>query len=85
MFDKRQAAPDVLDVDDEAIVHRDPPVQVWVDLAALTDQKRRGRPYHPSQHSGVFVQGVVQAVLWARVRTERGLWLGCSDSSRVTI
>jgi hypothetical protein len=68
---ERPAAPDVLDVDDDAVVRRDPPVPVWVDLAAFTDHKHRGRPYHPSQSAGVFVQGVAAGVLWAWVRTQR--------------
>lgn len=66
----------MLDVDDDTVARRDPPVPVWVDLAAFTDHRRRGKPYHPSQRAGVFVQGVVAGVLWAWVWTQRGVWLG---------
>ena len=66
----------MLDVDDPAVVRRNPPVPVWVDLDALTDQKHRGRPHDPAQAAGVFVQGVAPGVLWAWVRTQRGFWLG---------
>lgn len=77
MVEQRRSAPDVLDVNDAAIVHRDPPAPVWVDLAALTDHKRRGKPFNPDGARGVFVAGVVSGVLWAWVRTEGGqLWLG---------
>lgn len=77
MFDRRRpAAPDVLDVDDPAIVRREPAVSVWVDLASLTAAKQHARPYNRSQHNGVFIDGYAPAALWAWIRTDRGLWLG---------
>lgn len=76
MFDRpRPAAPDVLDVDDPAIIRRDPAVSVWVDLAGLTAAKKHPAHYGRSR-GGVFVDGYAPAALWAWIRTERGLWLG---------
>ncbi|GJF02044.1 hypothetical protein PSD17_10080 [Pseudonocardia sp. D17] len=46
---------------------------VRVDLAALTQQQRHGRGY---RSGGVFVGGVVRAVMWAQVMTDRAFWLG---------
>jgi hypothetical protein len=73
MFDQEGSAPDVLDSSDPAVRRCDPPVPVWVDLAALTQQQRHGRGY---RSGGVFVGGVVRAVMWAQVMTDRAFWLG---------
>ncbi|GJF01461.1 MULTISPECIES: hypothetical protein [Pseudonocardia] len=73
MFDREGEAPDVLDSADPAVRRCDPPVPVWVDLAALTQQQRYGRGH---RSGGVFVGGVVRAIMWAQVMTERAFWLG---------
>lgn len=74
MFEREGSAPDVLDLDDPAVRTCTPPVPVWVDLAALTQQRERGRSN--SRRGGVFVGGVVRGVMWARVMSNRGMWLG---------
>ncbi|GAY08599.1 hypothetical protein [Pseudonocardia sp. N23] len=72
MFEMKDAVPDVLDSMDPAVRRCDPPVPVWVDLAALTQQQRYGRG---SRRGGVFVGGAVRAIMWAQIMTERGFWL----------
>lgn len=74
MFDREGSAPDALDVDDPSVRRCEPPVPVWVDLAALTQQRQRGRDY--GRRGGVFIGGVVRGVMWAQVMSNRGLWLG---------
>jgi hypothetical protein len=77
MFEgQKPAAPDVLDVADPAVARREPAVPVWVDLGGLTDHKKHGRPYSPSQRDGVFIAGMAPGILWAWIRTDRGMWLG---------
>lgn len=75
----RHRVPSLLEADDPAVVHRDPPVPVWVDLAALVDVKRRGKDYrHESRDRlGVSMHGVIEGLLVAWVRGDRGLWIGC--------
>jgi hypothetical protein len=33
----------------------------------------------------VFVAGLVRAVMWAQVMSDRGLWLGCRPGSKLTV
>lgn len=73
MFDPERPLPDVLDSTDPAVRRCDPPTPVWVDLAALTQDRRHGRGYRPG---GVFAGGTVPGVMWAQVMTDRGFWLG---------
>jgi hypothetical protein len=49
---------------------------VWVDLAALTQHRERGKPYGDTRPGGVFLAGLVRGVMWAQVMSDRGLWLG---------
>lgn len=74
MFEQEGSAPDVLDVDDPAVRRCTPAVPVWVDLAALTQQRER-HP-HDWRRGGVFVSGLVRGVMWARVMSDTGMWLG---------
>jgi hypothetical protein len=76
MFDREGSAPDVLDVDDPAVRRCSPAVPVWVDLAALTQHRERGKPYGDVRPGGVFVGGLVRGVMWAAVMSDRGIWLG---------
>src|SRR5918995_456984 len=69
MFEREGSAPDVLDVDDPAVRRCSPPVQVWVDLAALTQHRERGKAYDDVRPGGVFVAGLVRGVMWAQVMT----------------
>lgn len=71
--DTEGTAPDVLDSTDPAVRRCDPPTPVWVDLAALTQERRYGRGF---RHGGVFAGGSVRGVMWAQVMTDRGFWLG---------
>lgn len=74
MFELEGSAPDVLDVDDPAVRPCSPAVPVWVDLAGLTQQQRRGKSN--GRRGGVFIGGLVRGVMWAQVMSNRGLWLG---------
>lgn len=76
--DAGRRVPNLLDANDPAVMHRDPAVPVWVDLAALVDVKRRGKNYrHESRDRvGVSVHGIVEGLLVAWVRADRGIWIG---------
>jgi hypothetical protein len=74
MFELEGSSPDVLDVDDVAVRRCEPAVRVWVDVAALTQQRERGRS--SSRRGGIFIGGLVRGVMWARVMSNRGMWLG---------
>jgi hypothetical protein len=63
-------------LDDPAVRSCTPPVQVWVDLAALTQHRERGKPYSETRPGGVSVGGLVRGVMWAWVMSDRGIWLG---------
>jgi hypothetical protein len=84
VFDREGSAPDVLDVDDPAVRRCSPPVQVWVDLAALTQHRERGRPYSEGRRGGLFISGLVRGVMWAQVMSDRGLWLGYRPGLELT-
>lgn len=76
MFEVEGTAPDVLDADDPAVRRLPTPERVWVDVAALWGPAANRATENGDRPGGVAVTGLARGVLWARVMTYRGWWLG---------
>jgi hypothetical protein len=47
-----------------AVCQCSPPLPVWVNLAALTQHRKRGKPHSETPPGGLSVAGLVRGIMW---------------------